>query len=281
MTLLTLVLALTLQSPAPAAQGPAPAPAQTSSRTTPEYVVGVQDRLAITVVDEPALTRVITVGSDGGFDYPFIGMVKAAGATLRSIQQDITSRLMEKYLRNPQVSIEVESYRSQVVYVWGQVKNPGAVTLMGSISLTEALAKAGSPMPDAGSYIEINRRPPAANAAPPDGAKPPAPERVSMSDLQTGRAQSITLADGDTVFVPKAEMVFVTGYVKNGGPFLHDAGMTVSRAISMAGGITEKGSRTRIRITRQVDGRQVVIRDVKLDDVILPGDSIEVLSRIW
>ena len=280
MTLLTVVLALTLQSPQPAAPAPAPAPAQTSSRTTPEYVVGVQDRLAITVVDEPALTRVITVGSDGGFDYPFIGMVKAAGATLRSIQQDITSRLMEKYLRNPQVSIEVESYRSQVVYVWGQVKNPGAVTLMGNISLTEALAKAGSPTPDAGSYIEINRRPAAAGGSP-DGAKPPAPERVNMSELQTGRAQTITLADGDTVFVPKAEMVFVTGYVKNGGPFLHDTAMTVSRAISMAGGITEKGSRTRIRITRQVDGRQVVIKDVKLDDVLQPGDSIEVLSRIW
>ena len=51
----------------------------------------------------------------------------------------------------------------------------------------------------------------------------PAPERVSMADLQSGRAQNIILADGDTVFVPKAETFFVTGYVKNGGPFLHDA----------------------------------------------------------
>ena len=57
------------------------------------------------------------------------------------------------------MSIEVETYRSQVVYVWGQVRLPGAVTLMGNINLTEALAKAGSPTPDAGSYIEINRRP--------------------------------------------------------------------------------------------------------------------------
>jgi polysaccharide biosynthesis/export protein len=249
-----------------------------SSRTTPEYVVGNQDRLAITVVDEPALTRVITVGSDGAFDYPFIGMVKAAGTTLRSIQQDITSRLKEKYLRNPQVSIEVETYRSQVVYVWGQVRNPGAVTLMGNISLTEALAKAGSPTADAGAYIQINRRP-AGGAAP--AAEGATPERVSMTELQTGRAQGISLSDGDTVFVPKAEMIFVTGYVRNGGPFLHDAAMTVSRALSMAGGVSEKGSRTRIRITRQVDGKQVIIKDVKLDDVVLAGDSIEVLSRIW
>ncbi len=129
-----------------------------ATRVSPEYIVGTQDRLAITVVDEPNLTRVVTVGSDGGFDYPFIGLVKATGQTVRAIQQDITMRLKEKYLRNPQVSIEVESYRSQVVYVWGQVKVPGSVSLMGNITLTEALARAGSPTADAGTYIEINRR---------------------------------------------------------------------------------------------------------------------------
>jgi polysaccharide biosynthesis/export protein len=242
-----------------------------------EYIVGPQDRLAILVVDEPTLTKTVTVGTDGTFDYPYIGQVKAAGLSVRSIQVDITTRLKEKYLRNPQVSIEVESYRSQVVYVWGQVKAPGAVTVMGNINLTEALAKAGSPTPDAGSYIEINRKPrPGSN-----GDAKPQSERISMADLQSGRAQNILLSDGDTIFVPKAETFYVTGYVKNGGPFLHELGMTVSRAISMAGGVTEKGSRGRIRITRVVDGKQVVIKDVKLDDPVLPGDSVEVLSRLF
>ena len=149
---------------------------------------------------------------------------------------------------------------------WGQVRSPGAVTLMGNTNLTEALAKAGSPTPDAGSYIEINRKPrqPESDSGAP--AKPE-PERVSMADLQSGRAQGIILSDGDTIFVPKAETFFVTGYVKNGGPFLHDSTMTVSRALSMAGGVTEKGSRNRIRITRLVNGKQVVLKDVKLEDV--------------
>ena len=119
---------------------------QAASQSAPsaEYIVGPQDRLAIVVVDEPTLTKTVTVGTDGTFDYPYIGQVKAAGLNVRAIQTDITTRLKEKYLRNPQVSIEVESYRSQVVYVWGQVKVPGAVMLMGNINLTEALAKAGS-----------------------------------------------------------------------------------------------------------------------------------------
>jgi polysaccharide export outer membrane protein len=246
-----------------------------------EYTVGPQDRLSITVVDEPTLTRIVTVGSDGSFDYPYIGLVRAGGVSLRAIQQDITTRLKEKYLRNPQVSIEVETYRSQVVYVWGQVRSPGAVTLMGNINLTEALAKAGSPTPDAGSYIEINRKPRQTPGSDPVAPAKPEPERVSMADLQSGRAQGIILSDGDTIFVPKAETFFVTGYVKNGGPFLHDSTMTVSRALSMAGGVTEKGSRNRIRITRLVNGKQVIIKDVKLEDAVLPGDSIEVMSRLW
>jgi polysaccharide export outer membrane protein len=244
-----------------------------------EYVVGTQDRLAITVVDEKELTRVVTVGSDGGFDYPFIGLVKAAGLTVRAIQQDITARLKEKYLRNPQVAIEVETYRSQVVYVWGQVKTPGSVTLSGTITLTEALARAGSPTPDAGSYIEINRRARIGAAPDPQGARQT--ERISMAELQSGRAQDTLLSDGDTVFVPKAETFFVTGFVRNGGPFMHEAGMTVSKAVSMAGGITEKGSRSRIRITRVIEGRQVVLKDVKMEDLVQPGDSVEVLPRLW
>jgi polysaccharide export outer membrane protein len=267
MPLLLLLLSLTVQ------------PSQ-RPQASAEYMVGP---LSITVVDEPTLTKIVTVGADGTFDYPYIGLVKAGGVTLRAIQQDITTRLKEKYLRNPQVSIEVESYRSQVVYVWGQVKTPGAVTLMGNITLTDALAKAGSPTPDAGSYIEINRRPTLGTSGPNPAAGDvkPEPERVSMADVQSGRAQNIVLSDGDTIFVPKAETFFVTGYVKNGGPFLHEAGMTVSKAISMAGGITEKGSRSRIRITRVVNGRQIVIKDVKMEDLVLPGDSVEVMSRLF
>ena len=52
-----------------------------SPQSSPGYLVGPQDRLSITVVDEPSLTKIVTVGSDGTFDYPFIGLVKAGGVT--------------------------------------------------------------------------------------------------------------------------------------------------------------------------------------------------------
>lgn len=243
----------------------------------PEYIVGPQDRLAIAVFGEADLTRSVTVDSDGSFDFPFIGRVRAAGLSLRAITDEITVRLKKSYIVNPQVTIEVDAYRSQVVYVTGQVRQPGAIALTGGMSLMDVLAKAGSPTPDAGSYIEINRRPRAGAA----GAPPVAPERISMADVRSGRAHGVLLLDGDTIFVPKADTFFVTGHVRNPGPYLLDSEVTVGRAISMAGGITDRGARGRVSIRRLVDGKQIVLKNVRMEEVVKPGDAIEVPLRFF
>jgi polysaccharide biosynthesis/export protein len=240
-----------------------------------DYVVGAKDKLSVTVFDEPSLTKTITVDGDGTFDYPLIGRVRAAGLSVRAIQDDVTARLKQDFLVNPQVAIEVETYRSQNVYVTGQVRIPGAVPLMGNMTVMEALARAGSPTPDAGTYLVINRRPSG------DPSNQPSQERIAMSDLQNGRVQTIALHDGDTIFVPKAETFFVTGQVRNPGPYLLEGDVTVAKALSMAGGVSERGSRSRIRITRVVNGKQVVVKTVKPDDLVQPGDSLEVLTRLF
>lgn len=255
---------------------PAPAPA-----SPPGYIVGPQDRLTVSVFGESELTRVVTVDADGTFDFPLIGRVRAAGLTLRAIEEDVRTRLGKSYLRNPQVSIEVETYRSQVVYVTGQVRAPGAVALTGDMTIMDVLSKAGSPAPDAGPYILINRRPTATPAVPQGEIPPPEPERVSMRDLQSGRAQHVVLYDGDTIFVPKAETFFVTGHVRNPGPYLLDADVTVATALSMAGGVTDRGAKGRIRITRLVEGRQIVLKNVSLAEIVKPGDAIEVPQRFF
>ena len=244
---------------------------QPPARPSAEYVVGAQDKLAVAVFGEADLTRTVTIDADGTFDFPLIGRIKAAGLTVRAIEQELTRKLKDGLYVNPQVSIEIAEYRSQVVYVTGSVRTPGAVSLTGNLSVMEALARAGSPTPDAGSYILVNRR----RAA--EGEE----QRISMADLQSGRAQQIMLGDGDTIFVPKAETFYVTGYVKNPGPYLFGGAMTVSQAISLAGGVTERGSKNRVRITRTIDGKQVVLKDVKLADHVQPGDSVEVLPRFF
>src|SRR4030095_15364596 len=172
MTILLFVLLL-VQAPSPTAPA--------------EYVVGPADRLAITVFDEPTLTKTVTVDSDGSFDFPLVGRIRAGGLSVRQITADLKKRLgpPDGFLVNPQVNIEVETYRSQVVYVNGQVRAPGAVPLKGAMTIMDVLAQAGSPTPEAGPYIEIYRRPAGqASQGPLDPSKAPAAERTQIDDLR-------------------------------------------------------------------------------------------------
>src|SRR6266571_579996 len=86
------------------------------SAQTHEYVVGVPDTLTITVWNQPNLSGKFSVEADGTFNYPLIGRVKAGGLTLRALETELNRRLGEGYLKNPQVSVSVETYRSQQIF---------------------------------------------------------------------------------------------------------------------------------------------------------------------
>ncbi|MFL6280580.1 MAG: polysaccharide biosynthesis/export family protein [Vicinamibacterales bacterium] len=250
---------------------------------TAEYIVGPQDRLAITVFDEPTLTKTVSVESDGSFEFPLVGRVKAGGLPVRQITADLRKRLgpPDGFLVNPQVNIEVETYRSQVVYVNGQVRVPGAIPLKGAMTIMDVLAQAGSPTPEAGPYVEVYRKPAGqASQGPLDPAKMPAPERVPMEDLRNGRAQQILLRDGDTLNVPKAQTFIVNGFVRTPNTFVLEGEVTVQRAIAMAGGVTERGTPSRTKIQRMVDGKLVEIK-AKMTDLVQPNDTILVPQRFF
>ena len=126
---LALALFLTGQAqlpPKPVAQPPAPTPKVDQARGDPNarYTLGPQDQLKITVFDEPDLTNTYRVDSDGFITFPMINKVAASGITPVELQQRIRTMLAE-YIRNPQVRVEVEGYKSQSVIVSGEVRAPG------------------------------------------------------------------------------------------------------------------------------------------------------------
>jgi len=256
-------------------QAPAPAPGSINAN----YVVGPQDVLTVTVFNEPQLSGRFRVENDGQFNYPFLGRIQAGGATLAEIAAIVTSRLADGYLRDPQVTVDVEQYRSQNVFVMGEVRAPGRYTLTGSVTLVEALAQAGSTAPTAGTEILILRRTrPVTGSA----GSPTLPEdadadvqKVNLRDLQAGAlSANVTIRDGDTIFVPRAERFYVTGHVRSPGAYAFELNLTVLQAISLAGGPTDRGSNRRLRIIR----RQTEF-DAKLTDIVQPGDTIIVRQR--
>ncbi len=249
------------------------------------YQVGVQDVLRIVVFDEPTLTGSVRVDNDGTFGFPFIGRVPARGRTLADIEADVTKRLSDGYVRHPQVSVEVEQYRSRSVFVMGEVRSPGKYPLSGEMALLEALVLAGGTNATASNQIVVLRatEPGADRQQPvlPDEENSAELVRVTISDLQSGKFKAnVALEDGDTIFIPKAERFFVTGFVRSPGSYVWEHGMTVLQAISLAGGLTERGSNRRLKVIRILPNGQRKEVGVKLEDQLQAGDTIIVPQRL-
>ncbi len=250
---------------------------------TGDYTIGSQDVLTVTVFGEAELSGRYTVEQDGTFTYPQLGRIKAGGQTLRALEADLKKQLSDGYLRNPQVAVAVETYRSQRILVIGEVRNPGEYQLAGEMTLLSALARAGSTTPTASPDVLVVRAP---KKGAPAGTEPDV-LHVDLRALQEGNlSQNLMLQDGDTVNVQRAQMVFVTGQVKNPGAFAIERGTTVLQLLSLAGGMTDRGSDGRIRIQRMVKDpktnrdRTVDVK-AKLTDLVQPGDTIIVGERFF
>ena len=259
--------------------------AQTTSAPA-DYVVGPQDVLTITSYDQADLSGKFTVETDGTFTYPLIGRFKAGGLTLRKVEEGLKAHLIhDGYFKNPQITVSIEQYRSKKLFVVGEVRSPGPYPVSGNINLIEALARAGSTLPTASGEVIIVHSTAGAEA---EGPTLPTQDdadtivRVDLRALQNGELGNNTaLRDGDTIFVPRAESIYVFGEVKNPGAYaLQQRGTTVLQALSLAGGVVDRGSTTRIRIVRIVNQDKAEIR-VKLSDVVKPGDTIIVPERFF
>ena len=244
------------------------------------YVLGPQDVISVTVLGEDDLSRKYTIEQDGTFTFPLIGRVMARGLTLRALEQELRKRLIDGgFLKNPEVSVAIDAYQSQRIMVWGQVHQPGEYQLSGDMTLLSALAKAGSVTANAGKEAVIVRP-----GKPDANGNPGEPEiiRIDLNELQAGNMTlNIPLRDGDTINVPKALSVFVSGHVKNPNAYSVEEGMTVLQVLTLAGGLTERGSDRRISIIRTVDGKKKELKGVKLTAIVQPGDTIVVGQRIF
>ena len=283
--LATLALAFSLAASL-VAQGPVDAPA---AQQTANYIVGAQDVLIITSYDQPELTGKFTIESDGTFTYPYVGRISVGGMTLRGVEGALKKELITHgFFKDPQITVAIESYRSQKVYIVGEVRTPGSYSMSGDMRLVEALALAGSTLPTAsGEAVIVHASEQsavlgAAGSPEPDDSDPDHVMRVDLRELENGNlTHNVVLRNGDTVFVLRAENVYVFGQVKNPGAYpLRQKNTTVLQALSLAGGVTDRGATGRIQIVRIVDGKKVEIR-AQLGDFVIPRDTVIVPERFF
>jgi polysaccharide biosynthesis/export protein len=259
--------------------------AATGATTTAQiasYEIGAQDVLTISVFDEPSLSGKYAVELDGSLSFPLVGRIKAAGLSLRDFESDLRKRLAAGYFRNPQVSVAIEQYRSQRIFVVGAVKDPGTYGLTGEMTLIEILAKAGSTTDAAGDDVMIVRGHGRTTATLPEAGDADDVVRVNLKDLQSGSAgvRNMTLSDGDTVYVPRAQVVYVFGQVKNPGSYAVQSDTTVLQVLSLAGGVLPTGAMNRMQVIRVVSGAKKEFK-VKPTEGVNPGDTIVVPERFF
>jgi polysaccharide export outer membrane protein len=267
-------------------------PAPQSGQPAANYIVGPQDVLTITSYDQTELTGKFTVESDGSFTYPYIGRVSVGGMTLRGVEASLKKELATQgFFKDAQITVAIEQYRSQKIYIVGEVRTPGAYAMSGNMQLVEALALAGSTLPTASgeavvvhasndSLLVETARP--ADLNDPRNNDPDRVARVDLRELENGDLkQNVALRSGDTVFVLRAENVYVFGQVKNPGAYpLRQKNTTVLQALSLAGGVTDRGSTGRIQIVRIVNGKKVELR-AALTDFVEPRDTIVIPERFF
>jgi polysaccharide export outer membrane protein len=121
-------------------------PAPSAEQSVSDYLIGAQDRINITVFQEPDLSlQNVQVDASGNILLPLIGTVTASGKTTSELSREIATRLDKQFLVDPQVSVIVVSSVSQKVTVEGSVTEPGVYEVRGQTTLLEALAMAKGP----------------------------------------------------------------------------------------------------------------------------------------
>jgi polysaccharide export outer membrane protein len=169
---------------APAAQGAPEVP--------PDYVIGADDTLHITVWKEPDMSATLPVRPDGKISLPLLNDVQAAGMTPMQLGVSITEKL-KKYIADPRVTVVVTGMNSQRIYVLGEVTHTGAMPLLPHMTMLQALSSAGFTQFANVKAIYLLRTK--------DGQETKI--RFNYKDaIKGGDQQNIVLKPGDTIVVP-------------------------------------------------------------------------------
>ena len=107
------------------------------------YLIGPFDKLTIDVFGIEELSKKeVQTDASGRISFPLAGTVDAAGKTPAEVAQILTERLAGRFVRNPQVTVNLKETVSQVITVDGQVREPGLYPVVGKLTLMRAVATA-------------------------------------------------------------------------------------------------------------------------------------------
>jgi polysaccharide export outer membrane protein len=239
-----------------------------------DYRLGPGDSIKVQVYQSPDLTLEARVSESGVINYPLVGRINIGGLTVPDAESRIASALKKnRILKSPQVNINVVQVRGSQVAVLGQVQKPGRFPLEAmNARVSDMVAAAGGITPQGDDVVVVT------------GVRNKKPFRkaVDTSALYSGKAtDDILVQPGDTIYVSKAPVYYIYGEAQKPGYYRVEHGMTVMQAIAAGGGITPRGSNSRLQITRKTPEGQTVQLSPKLTDTVMAGDVLFVKESIF
>jgi polysaccharide biosynthesis/export protein len=290
--------AVQTQAPPAATTKPAEAPAPPEPQTAPpsdpaaapviegDYEVGAGDVLEINVFGNDDLSRIPTVQTNGAVSLPLLGEVQVSGLTIAEVKRKVTNLLAKDYLINPQVEVKVKEYQSQYVSVVGEVNNPGRKPIRGRMRLLDALIESGGFKATSSGDVMITRT----DGSFDDGKKAITVRISASATIQDQINLELRLKNGDIISALPKAFVTVDGEVNRPGRYAIEADLTLTGAVSLAGGRTRFGSSgAKVRRIDPQTGKvsiiEVDIKDVqngkKPDVALLPNDVVSVSRRVF
>lgn len=160
-----------------------------------------------------------------------------------------------------------------MVSILGYVRNQGRFPIEGKRSLTEILAMAGGIIPEGGDLITLIRY----------NGKNFSKEIIDVSEMvRSGDlSQDINVKSDDLVYVERAHRFYIYGEVQRAGAYRLERNMTVIQALSVAGGLTPRGTERGLRIQRRDSEGNLHILSVKSSDLVEPDDVIYIKESLF
>lgn len=236
--------------------------------------LGAGDVLKISVYGNPDLALETRVSEAGEITFPLVGNVAMGGLSVSAAEKKLGGLLESGgYLRKAQVNIIVTQLQSQQVSVLGQVNRPGRYPIEGKRSLMDMLAMAGGVGADGGDTVSLIRKRNGKTTR----------EIIDIVDMvrSADLNRDLDVAGNDVIFVERAPRFYIYGEVQRPGAFRLERSMTVLQALSVGGGLTQRGTERGIRIKRRDEAGKLQIINAKHDDLLQVDDMVYVQESLF
>lgn len=219
--------------------------------TLSNYRLGPGDVLTIAVYGEEDLVMTkVRLTDTGTITFPSVGEVSILGKRVSEVEELIASKLRGRVLKNPKVNATVDEYRP--FYIAGGIKNPGGIPYQAQLTIAKAISLAGG-------YTEKADR----------------TKTYILQDNNRKLAvnQNSFVSPGDNIMVAEYDPIYINGMVAKPGSYPYQEGLTVRKAVALAGGFHERASLSKIYIIRAGDANQTAVL-VSQDAHVDQGDTI-------